>query len=48
MDISTLLERGILEEVAEGHYDVPLSFNLPENVSLRENITVRLTIEKEE
>lgn len=44
VDINTLLESGVLEEVAEGDYDVPLSFNLPENVDLRENITVRLNI----
>lgn len=47
LDIASLLEKGELPEVAEGYYDVPLSFNLPENVSLKEKITVRLTIEAE-
>lgn len=46
IDIADLLERGILEEVKEGYYDVPLSFNLPENVELRENMTVRLNIKE--
>ena len=36
IDISSLLESGVLEEVAEGHYDVKLSVELPETVELRE------------
>ncbi|NLL76622.1 MAG: hypothetical protein GX235_05185 [Clostridiales bacterium] len=46
IDIDNLLERGIIEEVKEGYWDVPLSFNLPENVELRENVTVRLNIKE--
>lgn len=45
VDVAKLLEDGTIDEVAEGYYDVPLSFNLPDNVSLKEDITVRLTIE---
>jgi YbbR domain-containing protein len=48
VDIADLRERGIIEEVEEGYWDVPLSFNLPENVSLRENVTVRLNIREKE
>lgn len=44
VDINTLLEKGSLEEVKEGDYDVPLSFNLPENVDLKDRIIVRLNI----
>lgn len=44
VDINALLENGSLEEIVEGDYDVPLSFNLPENVDLKEKITVRLNI----
>lgn len=46
VDINALLESGAIEEVAEGYYDVKLALNLPENVSLRENITVRLNIKE--
>lgn len=48
LDITKLLANGDLEEVAEGNYYVPLSFNLPENVSLKEKITVGLVIEKKD
>ncbi|TCL59472.1 YbbR domain-containing protein [Kineothrix alysoides] len=48
VDIADLRERGIIEEVEEGYWDVPLSFNLPENVGLRENVTVRLNIREKE
>ncbi len=48
VDIADLRERGIIEEVEEGYWDVPLSFNLPDNVSLRENVTVRLNIREKE
>lgn len=44
VDINRLLETGVIEELGEGYYDVNLSFNLPDTVSLRENITVRLNI----
>ncbi len=44
VDIDRLLEMGVIEELGEGYYDVNLSFNLPDTVSLRENITVRLNI----
>ena len=44
VDIGRLLETGVIEELGEGYYDVNLSFNLPDTVSLRENITVRLNI----
>ena len=46
VDIESLIASGVLEEVKEGYYDVRLSLNLPEEVELRENITVRLTIEE--
>lgn len=46
VDIAVLLENGTFEEVTEGYYDVSPAFNLPENVSLREKITVRLNIKK--
>ncbi len=48
VDIADLRESGIIEEVEEGYWDVPLSFNLPENVGLRENVTVRLNIREKE
>lgn len=48
VDINRLLETGIIEELGEGYYDVNLSFNLPETVSLRENVTVRLNIREQE
>lgn len=48
VDIADLRERGIIEEVEEGYWDVPLSFNLPESVSLKENVTVRLNIREKE
>lgn len=44
VDINRLLETGVIEELGEGYYDVNLAFNLPDTVSLRENITVRLNI----
>lgn len=44
VDINRLLETGVIEELGEGYYDVNLSFNLPDTVSLRENVTVRLNI----
>lgn len=44
VDINRLMETGVIEELGEGYYDVNLSFNLPDTVSLRENITVRLNI----
>lgn len=44
VDINRLLETGVIEELGEGYYDINLSFNLPDTVSLRENITVRLNI----
>lgn len=44
VDINRLLETGVIEELGEGYYDVNLSFNLPDAVSLRENVTVRLNI----
>lgn len=44
IDIDRLLAAGVIEELGEGYYDVNLSFNLPDTVSLRENITVRLNI----
>ena len=46
IDIDKLLESGVIEELEEGYYDVNLSFNLPDTVSLRENITVRLHIKE--
>ncbi len=46
VDIESLIASGALEEVREGYYDVRLSLNLPEEVELRENVTVRLTIEE--
>lgn len=46
VDINSLIDSGAMERVEEGHYDVRLSFELPEGVELRENITVRLTIEE--
>ena len=49
VDIDHLLETGAIESLEEGYYDVRLSFNLPDTVSLRENITARLNIrEKQE
>ena len=49
VDIDRLLETGAIESLEEGYYDVRLSFNLPDTVSLRENITARLNIrEKQE
>lgn len=48
VDIDRLLETGVIEELGEGYYDVNLSFNLPDTVSLRENITVRLNIRERE
>ena len=48
VDINRLLEAGIIEELGEGYYDVNLSFNLPETISLRENVTVRLNIREKE
>lgn len=48
VDINRLLETGVIEELGEGYYDVNLSFNLPDTVSLRENITVRLNIKERE
>lgn len=44
VDINRLLETGVIGELGEGYYDVNLAFNLPDTVSLRENITVRLNI----
>lgn len=46
VDIGALLENGTFEEVTEGYYDVNPSFNLPENVDLKEKITVRLNIKE--
>ena len=46
VDIESLIASGVMEEVQEGYYDVRLSLNLPEEVELRENVTVRLTIEE--
>lgn len=47
VDIQKLLDTGVLEQVEEGYYDVNLSLNLPDTVSLKENITVRLNIKKQ-
>lgn len=44
VDVAALVENGTIGETIEGYYDVHPSFNLPENVSLREKITVRLSI----
>ena len=44
VDINRLLESCVIEDLGEGYYDVNLAFNLPDTVSLRENITVRLNI----
>lgn len=46
IDVNQLLESGIIETLEEGYYDVNLSFNLPETVALRENITVRLHVKE--
>ena len=48
VDINRLLETGVIEELGDGYYDVNLAFNLPETVSLRENVTVRLNIRERE
>lgn len=48
VDIEHLLETGAIETLEEGYYDVRLSFNLPDTVSLRENITARLNIREKE
>lgn len=48
VDIERLLETGAIETLEEGYYDVRLSFNLPDTVSLKENITARLNIRKKE
>lgn len=48
VDINRLLEAGVIEELGDGYYDVNLAFNLPETVSLRENVTVRLNIRERE
>ncbi|MCI6552204.1 MAG: CdaR family protein [Lachnospiraceae bacterium] len=44
IDIERLLETGAIQELQEGDYDVHLSFNLPDTVSLKENITVRVNL----
>lgn len=48
VDINRLLNAGIIEELGEGYYDVNLFLDLPDTVSLRENITVRLNIKEKE
>ena len=48
VDINRLLETGAIEVLEEGYYDVRLSFNLPDTVSLKENITARLNIREKE
>lgn len=48
VDIDRLLETGAIEVLEEGYYDVRLSFNLPDTVSLKENITARLNIREKE
>lgn len=47
VDIAALMENGVIEELGENYYDVSLLLNLPDTVSLRENITVRLNIKEE-
>ncbi len=44
VDIEKLLAAGMIEALAAGDYDVPLSFNLPETLTLREGITIRLNL----
>lgn len=46
IDIAALMENGVIEELGENYYDVSLLLNLPDTVSLRENITVRLNIKE--
>ena len=48
VDIDRLLETGAIEVLEEGYYDVRLSFNLPDTVNLKENITARLNIREKE
>ena len=48
VDINRLLETGAIEVLEEGYYDVRLSFNLPDTVNLKENITARLNIREKE
>lgn len=47
VDISNLIESGIIAELQEGYYDVPLSLNLPSGIDLKQKVTVRLTISKQ-
>ena len=47
VDVAELLESGVLENIEEGYYDVALSLELPENIDLKEKITVRLNMKEQ-
>lgn len=44
VDVQKLIDNGTLSSLEEGFYDVPLELNLPQNVSLKQQITVRVTL----
>ena len=47
VDVAAFMEENQIEELKEGRYNINVSYNLPENVTLAEEVQIIMVIEKE-